>query len=95
MVAPLCLVGRTDFRMKLDTALDDLGIDNIELLHLFLLKINGPTGITDHLMEQIAEFSRCDLGTLYRMKKQLEQLSELFAESYHCCPKSCVCQEYG
>ena len=86
----MLLLGRANFQIKLHTALDDLGMDDIDLLRLFSLKINDPSGVTDHLMAQIAEFSKCDLGSLHRMKKRLEELSELFTESYHCCSKSCV-----
>lgn len=39
---------------------------------------------------QIERLSKCDLDTLYQMKKRLEELSELMAESYDCCTKSCV-----
>jgi len=47
-------------------------------------------GVTDHLLMQIEHISKCDLDTLHQMKKRLEELSELFAESYDCCIKSCV-----
>ena len=78
--------------MKPNTGLEDLGIDDIDLLCLFLLKIDDPSGITDHLLMKIARVAKCDFDTLHQMKKRLEELSELFAETYHCCQKSCVCQ---
>ena len=73
----------------LRTAPDDLSIDDLDLLRLFSLQIDDPT-VTDKLLTKIARLSKCNLGTLYRMKKRLEDLSELMAESYDCCVKSCV-----
>ena len=70
-------------------ALDDLGAGDFDLLRLFSLKINDPT-VTDKLFMQIERLSKCNLDTLYQMKKRLEELSELMAESYDCCVKSCV-----
>lgn len=70
-------------------ALDDLGTGDFDLLRLFSLKINDPT-VTDKLFMQIERLSKCNLDTLYQMKKRLEELSELMAESYDCCVKSCV-----
>ena len=70
-------------------ALNDLGAGDFDLLCLFSLKINDPT-VTDKLFMQIERLSKCDLDTLYQMKKRLEELSELVAESYDCCVKSCV-----
>lgn len=70
-------------------ALEDLGLGDFDLLRLFSLKINDD-GVTDHLLMQIEYISRCDLGTLHQMKKRLSELSELMAESYDCCVKSCV-----
>ncbi|KAF9650275.1 hypothetical protein BDM02DRAFT_3080051, partial [Thelephora ganbajun] len=64
-------------------------VDDIDLLCLFSLKVNDPA-VTDKLFMQIERLSRCDLDTLYKMKKRLEELSELMAESYDCCVKSCV-----
>ena len=61
---------------------------DFDLLRLFSLKIED--GITDHLLMRIQYISQCDLDTLHRMKKRLEELSELMAESYDCCVKSCV-----
>ena len=71
------------------TAVEDLGADDFDLLRLFSLKINEPS-VTDKLLMQIERLSKCDLDSLYRMKKRLEELSELMAESYDCCTKSCV-----
>ena len=62
-------------------ALDDLGAGNFDLLRLLSLKINDPT-VTNKLLMQIERLSKCDLDTLYQMKKQLKELSELMAESY-------------
>lgn len=76
--------------MKPNTGLEDLGIDDIDLLCLFSLKINDPSGITDHLLMKIVRVAKCNFDTLHQMKKHLEELSELFAETYHCCRKSCV-----
>lgn len=70
-------------------ACKDLGADDFELLRLFFLKIND-TSVTDNLLMKIRHLSKCDYGTLYQMRKQLEELSELMAESYDCCIKSCV-----
>jgi len=69
--------------------LNDLGMSNFDLLRLFSLKINE-NGVTDHFLMKIQHISQCDVGTLHEMKKQLEELSELMAESYDCCIKSCV-----
>ena len=70
------------------TAAEDLGMGDFDLLRLFSLKIDD--GITDHLLMRIQHISQCDLDTLHRMKKRLEELSELMTESYDCCIKSCV-----
>ena len=64
-------------------------MDDFDLLRLFSLKINDPA-VTDKLLAQIGQLSRCDFDTLYQMKKRLEELSELMAESYDCCVKSCI-----
>ena len=77
------------FEIDLNTALEDLGADDFDLLRLFSLKVNDPT-VTDKLLMQIERLSKCDLDTLYQMKKRLEELSELMAESYDCCVKSCI-----
>ena len=70
-------------------ALADLGVGDFDLLHLFLLKINDDR-VTDQLLMKIQYMLQCNLNTLHQMKKQLEELSELMAESYDCCIKSCV-----
>ena len=72
-----------------NTALDDLSAGDFDLLRLFSLKVNDPA-VTDKLLMKIERLSKCDLGTLYQMKNRLEELSELMAESYDCCIKSCV-----
>ena len=72
-----------------DIAINDLGADDIDLLRLFSLQINDPS-VTDKLLKQIAQLSRYEFESLYLMKKRLEELSELMAESYDCCVKSCV-----
>jgi uncharacterized paraquat-inducible protein A len=59
------------------------------VLRLFSLKINN-NSITDHLLMQIEVISKCNLDTLYQMKRRLEELSKLFVESYDCCIKSCI-----
>lgn len=64
-------------------------MDDFELLRLFFLKIND-TAVTDNLFMKIQRLSRCGYKTLYQMRKRLEELSELMAESYDCCIKSCV-----
>ena len=39
---------------------------------------------------KIAHLSECGFVTLHGIKMRLEELSELMAESYDCCVKSCV-----
>jgi hypothetical protein len=39
---------------------------------------------------KIARLSKSDFNTLHRMKVRLEELSEVMAQSYDCCVKSCV-----
>lgn len=70
-------------------ALADLGVGHFDLLRLFSLKIND-NGVTDQLLMKIEYMSQCNLDTLHQMKKRLEELSELMAESYDCYIKSCV-----
>ena len=53
------------------------------------MKIDDP-GVADKFLMRVKRFSKCDLDTLYKMKKRLEELSELMAESYDCCVKSCL-----
>ena len=72
-----------------NTVPEDLGMGDFDLLRLFSLKIND-NGVTDHLLMKIQYISRCNLSTLHEMKKRIEELSELMAESYDCCTKSCV-----
>lgn len=59
------------------------------MLRLFSLKIDND-GVTDQLLMKIEYMSKCNLDSLHQMKKRLEELSELMAESYDCCIKSCV-----
>ena len=68
---------------------DDLSADDLDLLRLFSLRIDNPA-VTDRLLAKIARLSKSDFDTLHRMKVQLGELSELMAESYDCCVRSCV-----
>jgi hypothetical protein len=75
--------------LLLRVAPTDPSADDLDLLRRFSLWIDDPA-VTDKLLMKITRMSRCGFDTLHRMKKRLEELSELMAESYNCCIKSCV-----
>ena len=75
--------------LLLHVASNDLSVDDLDLLRLFSLRIDDPS-VTDRLLAKITRLSKFDLDTLHQMKKRLEDLSELVAESYDCCVRSCV-----
>ena len=53
------------------------------------MRIEDPA-VTDKLLTKIARLAKSNFNTLHQMKTRLEELSELVAQRYDCCVKSCV-----